>query len=53
VTNGERLDEVDLLERERVAVHLISHGAIEPDNRLMLLGLVVRPGEFATAEGEQ
>jgi hypothetical protein len=53
MTNGERLEDIDLLERERVAVHLISHGAIEPDDRLMLLGLVVRPREFATAEGER
>jgi hypothetical protein len=49
-----RLEDVDLLERERVALHLLYHGAIpDPDERSTLLGLVVRPDEFATTEGEQ
>jgi hypothetical protein len=53
VTNEERLEAVDLLERERVAVHLLSHGAIEPDERLQMLGLVVAPALFASGAPEQ
>jgi hypothetical protein len=54
VTNEERLETAELLERERAAVHLMSHGAItDTADRWTLLGLVVRPGEFTSAEGEQ
>jgi hypothetical protein len=49
-----RIEDVELLERERAALSLLHHGTMtDPDDRWMLLGLVVRPGEFATTEGEQ
>jgi hypothetical protein len=53
VTEARRLEDVDLFEREQAALSLLYHGTVsDPDDRWTLLGLVVRPGEFATPEGE-